>query len=60
MFRFNIMEKNKHHATLAEVAILVERLIPGDKATVEREIGSGYHVAIEEALPVKPKGEFEG
>ena len=54
------MDRNKNHASEAQVLFLIERLIPGDKMEVRKEIGNGYHVIVVEALPLKPPKDFEG
>jgi len=59
-WRFSIIERNTHHATGGAILILAEKLVPGDKMTVEKEIGTGYHVTTDEAPRPKPSTEYEG
>ena len=60
MWRFSYIDRDKHHATEAQLLELVERLVPGDKLEVEKEIGTGFHVTVQEAEPPRPIREFEG
>jgi len=60
MWRFSARDCDRHHASEAAVLDLIERLVVGDQMEVRKEIGSGYHVVIEEALPLKPPKDFEG
>jgi len=59
MTRYLTTEIAKGHYPISHVVYLLEKMGRGDKITVEKEIGSGYKISVQECDVSCPK-EFEG